>query len=62
MVEDASLDEFCDRYCLIGDGPSIKERVDELDRMGVTNLYVRGVHSYEIPFDVLHGFANHVLT
>jgi 5,10-methylenetetrahydromethanopterin reductase len=60
-VPDHVLEEFCDRYCLIGDGPSIKKRVDELDRMGVTNLYVRGVHSYELPLDLLDGFAQHVL-
>lgn len=60
-VPDRVLDEFCDRYCLIGDGPTVRERVEELGRLGVTNLYVRGVHSYELPLNVLDGFATHVL-
>lgn len=60
-VPDPLLDMFCDRYCLIGDGPSVKERVEELAGLGVDNLYVRGVHSYELPTDILDGFAEHVI-
>lgn len=55
------LDDFCDRYCLIGDGPTISREVDRLASAGVDNLYVRGVHSYELPISVLEGFAQHVL-
>lgn len=60
-VPDEVLNTFCDRYCLIGDGPAIRARVNELEKLGVTNLYVRGVHSYELPSDVLAGFADHVI-
>ena len=60
-VPDEVLDDFCDRYCLIGDGPTVRRRVEELSSSGVTNLYVRGVHSYELPHNVLEGFADHVL-
>lgn len=27
----------------------------------MVNLYVRGVHSYELPLDILEGFGTHVL-
>lgn len=60
-VPDPLLDMFCDRYCLIGDGPTVKEKVEELAELGVDNLYVRGVHSYELPTDILDGFAEHVI-
>ncbi len=60
-VPDRVLDDFCDRYCLIGDGPSIRRKVDGLASAGVDNLYVRGVHSYELPLSVLEGFGQHVL-
>lgn len=55
------LDIFCDRYCLIGDGPEVLARVRELGEMGVDSLYVRGVYSYRLPHDVLSGFADHVI-
>lgn len=60
-VPDEVLEAFCDRYCLIGDGPTIRRRVEELSDLGVDNLYVRGVHSYELPDDVLSGFSDHVI-
>lgn len=60
-VPDEVLEAFCDRYCLIGDGPAVRKRVDELSVLGIDNLYVRGVHSYRLPDDVLIGFADHVI-
>lgn len=59
-VPDSVLEAFCDRYCLIGDGPTVRKRVEDLAKMGVENLYVRGVHSYLLPEQVLDGFASHV--
>lgn len=61
-VPDRVLADFCERYCLIGDGPMIRESVERLAAAGVDNLYVRGVHSYELPHAVLDGFAEHVLS
>lgn len=60
-VPDPVLEMFCDRYCLIGDGPEVLARVRELGDRGVDNLYVRGVYSYRLPRDVLAGFAEHVI-
>lgn len=60
-VPDGLLQEFCDRYCLIGDGEATRAAVEKLGQLGVTNLYVRGVRSYELPWDVLFGFAEHVI-
>lgn len=60
-VPEPLLDIFCDRYCLIGDGPEVLGQVRELRDSGVENLYVRGVHSYRTPRDVLEGFAEHVI-
>ena len=61
-VPDGVLTDFCERYCLIGDGPTIRGKVERLAAAGVDNLYVRGVHSYELPHAVLDGFAEHVLS
>lgn len=60
-LPDPVLDMFCDRYCIIGDGPGVLARVQELAGLGVDNLYVRGVHSYRLPHDLLTGFAYQVL-
>lgn len=61
-VPDGVLTDFCERYCLIGDGPTIRRRIEGLAAAGVDNLYVRGVHSYELPHALLGGFAEHVLS
>ncbi len=60
-LPDPVLDRFCDRYCIIGDGPEVLAEVQQLAGLGVDNLYVRGVYSYRLPHDLLAGFANQVI-
>lgn len=59
-VPDAVLDSFCDRYCLIGDGPRVLSDIQRLSDLGVGDLYVRGVYSYRLPHDLLSGFATQI--
>lgn len=60
-VPDDVLEEFCDRFCLMGSATDVADKVRALESRGVTSLYIRGFYSYELPWDLCQSFSRDVL-
>jgi 5,10-methylenetetrahydromethanopterin reductase len=54
-------DEVAETFCLVGPPSDAVRRIRELQEMGITQLYVRGPSSYELPHELVTTFAEHVV-
>ena len=48
-VSPAALESFWEEYCLMGTPEEVEAKVRRLASYGVTNLYIRGFETYELP-------------
>jgi hypothetical protein len=49
------------KFCLVGTAGDVVRKVEGLVTLGVTNLYIRGYHSYRMPGDLGETFARAVI-
>jgi len=60
VIDDDAAVRFAQRFCLVGSGAEIRERIDEIAAFGVDEIYVQGVGSYTLPTDLIDGFGQEV--
>lgn len=60
VIDDDAAVRFAQRFCLVGSGEEIRQRIDEIAGAGVHEIYVQGVGSYNLPTDLIEGFGKEV--
>jgi 5,10-methylenetetrahydromethanopterin reductase len=60
-VPDAVLEDWCEKYCIMGTAAQAAAKIRLLESYGVTNLYIRGFYSYELPAALCETFSGEVL-
>jgi 5,10-methylenetetrahydromethanopterin reductase len=54
-------DEVAEQFCLVGPVDDAIRRLEELHRIGVGQIYVRGTSSYHLPHDLVATFRDHII-
>jgi len=60
-VPESVLEEFAEKYCLLGTADEIAAKIARIAKQGVVNIYLRGLYSYELPHDLLASFSREVI-
>lgn len=60
-VSDADATRFAETFCLFGTGEEIVRRLAVLSGIGVTEVFLQHVGSYDLPHDLLEQFGSDVL-
>lgn len=61
FVDDDAAERFARQFCLYGTAEDIANRLAELSRSGVSGVLMQHVGSYDLPRDLVAGFAGQVL-
>jgi 5,10-methylenetetrahydromethanopterin reductase len=61
FVDDDAAEAFARRFCLFGTAGEIAARLTELSRSGVAAVLLQHVGSYDLPRDLVAGFAGQVM-
>jgi 5,10-methylenetetrahydromethanopterin reductase len=60
-IPDDVVAEFADKFCLFGSSDEIIGKIRHLESLGVRDLFVRGISTYELPSVVLEAFVERVI-
>ncbi|GLW99370.1 LLM class flavin-dependent oxidoreductase [Microtetraspora sp. NBRC 16547] len=61
VISDEVALRFAEEFCLFGPAAIVTQRIQELERAGVTEVYLRHLGSYEVPHALIDDVAGHVL-
>lgn len=61
VISDEVALRFAEEFCLFGSASKIAGQISELERLGVSELYLRHVGSYEVPHELIESVADQVL-
>ena len=54
-------DAFVEQFCLVGPPDAAIDRIRELMKLGITQLYVRGATSYRLPTELVKTFGSEII-
>jgi 5,10-methylenetetrahydromethanopterin reductase len=60
-VPDEVVEEFAEKFCLIGTAAEVAAKIRTLAGYGVTNLFIRGLATYELPTDLAEAYGGQVI-
>jgi 5,10-methylenetetrahydromethanopterin reductase len=60
-VTDEMALQFGERVCLYGTATAIAERIGAARDLGVTSVYLQGIGSYQLPYDLMDAIAARVM-
>lgn len=60
IPDDVAL-RFAEQFCVFGPAPMVVDRLQALEKSGVTEVYLRHLGSYEVPHELIEAVADQVL-
>lgn len=60
-VPEEVAEAFAEKFCLMGTGTEVAQKIRGLESAGVNHLFIRGLFTYELPDELLDTFARDVI-